>query len=103
MKYVAYYRVSTAKQGQSGLGLEAKHLAVEEFLQDRPGELMGQYTEVETGTGSNALTRRPELAIALKQCKREGATLVLAKPNRLGRNVHFVSGLLESGVQKPTA
>jgi DNA invertase Pin-like site-specific DNA recombinase len=99
MKYVAYYRVSTQKQGQSGLGLEAQQQSVAEFLEERPGELIGQYTEIETGTGTNALARRPELAAALKQCKQEGGTLVLAKLNRLSRNVHFVSGLLESGVQ----
>lgn len=98
-KFVAYYRVSTAKQGQSGLGIEAQHKAVATALASYGGELVGEYREVETGKGANALAKRPQLAAALAQCKKHRATLIIAKLDRLARNVHFVSGLLETGVE----
>ena len=97
-KFVAYFRVSTARQGVSGLGLEAQRAAVESYLNGGRWQLVADYTEVETGKGSNALDRRPQLRAALDHCKRERATLVIAKLDRLARNVHFVSGLIESGV-----
>ena len=90
MKYIAYYRVSTARQGQSGLGLEAQQQSVDSFCQ--PVE---SFTEVESGKRSD----RPELARAIAACKRHGATLVVAKLDRLARNVAFVSRLMESGVE----
>jgi len=90
-KYIAYYRVSTQKQGQSGLGLEGQQAAVSAFC--KPVE---SFTEVETGTNKR---QRPELQRAIAACKRLGATLVIAKLDRLARNVHFVSGLMESGVE----
>jgi DNA invertase Pin-like site-specific DNA recombinase len=90
MKYVAYYRVSTVRQGQSGLGLEAQQVAVKAFA----GEPAESYTEVESGKRAD----RPQLALAIAACKRHKATLVIAKLDRLARNVHFVSGLMESGV-----
>ena len=98
-KFVAYYRVSTQKQGQSGLGLEAQNAIVASYIARQAGVgLIAEYTEVETGKGANALARRPQLAAALAQCKREGAVLLIAKLDRLARNVHFISGLIETGV-----
>lgn len=94
---VTYYRVSTSGQEQSGLGLDAQREAVARYLNGAGWELAGEFTETETGKGSNALARRPQLRAALELCKRRGATLVIAKLDRLARNVHFVSGLLEAG------
>ena len=93
--YVAYYRVSTDEQGRSGLGLEAQKKAVEEFLNGGDWDLVAEFTEVESGGKSD----RPELEKALKLCKRRKATLVIAKLDRLARNVHFISGLMERGVK----
>lgn len=97
-RLVAYYRVSTQKQGQSGLGLEAQRAAVAAFLDTRPAELIAEFQEVETGKGANALDRRPKLREALDYCRRNDATLIIAKLDRLARNTHFVTGLLETGV-----
>jgi DNA invertase Pin-like site-specific DNA recombinase len=88
-KYVAYFRVSTQRQGASGLGLEAQQAAVAAFC--KPVET---FTEIESGKRSD----RPQLALAIGVCKRIKATLVIAKLDRLARSVHFVSGLMESGV-----
>jgi DNA invertase Pin-like site-specific DNA recombinase len=96
-RFVAYYRVSTQQQGRSGLGLDAQRRSVASYLNG--GHLLGEFTEVETGKGSNALDKRPELRAALEQCKRRKATLLVAKLDRLARNVHFLSGLMESGVK----
>lgn len=96
-KFVAYYRVSTQKQGQSGLGLEAQQAAVAAYLNGGVWELVGEFVEVETGKGANALDRRPQLRAALDASRKHGATLIIAKLDRLARNVHFVSGLLETG------
>jgi DNA invertase Pin-like site-specific DNA recombinase len=96
-RFVAYYRVSTQKQGASGLGLEAPQAAVMAYLNGGAWELIAEFTEVETGKGANPLDKRPELRAALALCKKHGATLVIAKLDRLARNVHFVSGLLETG------
>lgn len=93
--YVAYYRVSTDEQGRSGLGLEAQKKAVEDFLNGGDWNLVAEFTEVESGGKSD----RPELEEALKLCKRRKATLVIAKLDRLARNVHFISGLMERGVK----
>lgn len=98
-KFIAYYRVSTAKQGQSGLGLEAQQEAVRQYLNGGSWELVGEYIEVETGKGSDALDKRPQLKAALAQCKKAKAKLLIAKLDRLARNVHFVSGLMESKVK----
>ena len=94
ISYVAYYRVSTDRQGQSGLGLDAQREAVARFV-GSGGALLAQYTEVESGKRH---TNRPELAAALAASKKQGATLVIAKLDRLARNVHFISGLMESKV-----
>ena len=88
MKFIVYYRVSTQRQGQSGLGLEAQKHACAHY------DIVAEYTEVESGKKSN----RPELAKALAHAKKIGATLLIAKLDRLARNVHFITGLLEAGV-----
>lgn len=97
-KFIAYFRVSTQKQGASGLGLEAQQAAVSSYLRGGDCELIAEYREVETGKGADALVKRPQLRAALDACKKTKATLVIAKLDRLARNVHFVSGLMESGV-----
>ncbi len=94
MRLVAYYRVSTAKQGESGLGLEGQVAAVVAFARGRDAEVIKAYQEVETGKRAD----RPELSKAIAHAKRSKATLVVAKLDRLARNVHFLSGLMESGV-----
>ena len=93
---VAYYRVSTAKQGQSGLGLEAQKAAVLAFAQAHGLKVAAEVTELETGTRKR---RRPQLEAALEQTRRIGGVLLIAKLDRLARNVAFVSALMESGVQ----
>jgi DNA invertase Pin-like site-specific DNA recombinase len=98
-KFVAYYRVSTTGQGVSGLGLEAQREAVERYLNGGSWSLIEAFTEVETGKGSNALDRRPQLKAALAYARKHKATLVIAKLDRLARNVHFISGLMETGVE----
>lgn len=98
-KFIAYYRVSTAKQGASGLGLEAQKEAVSRYLNGGDWSLVGEFEEVETGKGADALAKRPQLRAALDACRKQGATLVIAKLDRLARNVHFVSGLMESKVR----
>jgi DNA invertase Pin-like site-specific DNA recombinase len=94
-RFVAYYRVSTAEQGRSGLGLDAQESAVRNYLDGGTWELVEEFTEVESGKRSD----RPELAKALTACKRHKATLVIAKLDRLARNVHFISGLMETKVK----
>jgi DNA invertase Pin-like site-specific DNA recombinase len=98
-KFVAYYRVSTTGQGVSGLGLEAQREAVERYLNGGSWSLIEAFTEIETGKGSNALDRRPQLKAALAYARKHKATLVIAKLDRLARNVHFISGLIEQGVR----
>ncbi len=93
-KFIAYYRVSTDKQGKSGLGLEAQQQAVLDFINGNGNKVVAEFTEVESGKR----TDRPELAKALAACKKHRAKLVIAKLDRLARNVHFISGLMESGV-----
>lgn len=96
--YVAYYRVSTQQQGVSGLGLDAQRKAVADFVAAGSWQPVAEFEEVESGKGANALARRPQLQAALAVCKKHDATLIIAKLDRLARNVHFVSGLLEAGV-----
>ncbi len=93
-KFVAYYRVSTERQGQSGLGLEAQENAVLEYLNGGGWKFVGRFVEVESGKRND----RPELAKALAACRRLGATLVIAKLDRLACNAAFVANLMESGV-----
>ena len=95
---VCYYRVSTSKQAASGLGLEAQESAVTSYLESRDWRSEGAFTEVETGKGAAALEKRPQLRAALALAKRKRPTLVIAKLDRLARDVHFISGLQVSGV-----
>src|SRR3954453_13853483 len=91
--FVAYYRVSTDRQGQSGLGLDAQRAAVAGFAGAR--ELVAEFTEVESGRRND----RPQLAAALELCRRQRAMLVIAKLDRLARNVAFIANLMERGVE----
>ena len=93
---VAYYRVSTQKQGQSGLGLEAQQAAVLTYARSKGLEVVAEVTEVETGTRKR---RRPQLEAALDQTRRLGGVLLIAKLDRLARNVAVVASLMESGVR----
>jgi DNA invertase Pin-like site-specific DNA recombinase len=93
-KYVAYYRVSTDKQGKSGLGLEGQRACV--VARVHLGHLIGEYTEVVSGRAR--YPKRPELAKAIEHAKREGATLIVAKLDRMARSVSFLFDLRESGV-----
>jgi DNA invertase Pin-like site-specific DNA recombinase len=95
---VAYYRVSTAKQGRSGLGLDAQRAACEAFAAAQGLKILGEQIEVETGKGADALDRRPKLSAALAQAKKTGAAVLVAKLDRLSRNVHFISGLMQERV-----
>lgn len=97
--FIAYYRVSTARQGVSGLGLEAQQAAVRAFLNGGSHALLHEFQEIETGKGWNALARRPKLKAALETCREVGATLVIAKLDRLSRNVRFIAELMESRVK----
>jgi DNA invertase Pin-like site-specific DNA recombinase len=94
-KFVAYYCVSTAKQGASGLGLEAEQEAVRGYLNGGRWTMVAEVTEIESGKRND----RPALANALALCRVHGATLVIAKLDRLARNVNFISNLMESGIE----
>lgn len=94
MKIVAYYRVSTKRQEESGLGLEGQRAAVEAFAQANRANIVTSYTETESGRKAD----RPKLALALAHAKRSKATLVVAKLDRLSRNVAFLSAVMDSGV-----
>ena len=94
-KFVAYYRVSTDKQGRSGLGLEAQFAAVQQHIQRSGGETLTSFQEVESGKHSD----RPALQNALEMCKRKKAVLLIAKLDRLSRNLAFIANLIESGVE----
>src|SRR3954447_22184481 len=91
--FVAYYRVSTDRQGQSGLGLDAQRSAVAGFVGAR--ELVAEFTEIESGKRND----RPQLAAALDLCRRQTGMLVIAKLGRLARNVAFIANLMEAGVE----
>jgi DNA invertase Pin-like site-specific DNA recombinase len=91
-EFIAYYRVSTDKQGRSGLGLEAQRAAVLRFTGQPPAS---EYTEVESGRRHE---NRPQLAAAMEECRRKHRQLIIAKLDRLSRDVHFISGLFKSGV-----
>lgn len=91
--YTPYYRVSTQKQGSSGLGLEAQQAAVRAFVQD-PTQLVGEFVEVESGKKN----QRPQLLAAMAEARRVGSTLLIAKLDRLSRNASFILALRDSGV-----
>ena len=94
-RYIAYFRVSTDKQGYSGLGLDAQRAAVQAYLTQGAWALQAEFTEVESGRRAD----RPVLARALAACRGQGAILVIAKLDRLARNVAFISNLMDSGVE----
>src|SRR5271163_2052593 len=91
---VAYYRVSTQKQGRSGLGLEAQLSAVRDHLDRTNRKLVAEFVEIESGTNPD----RPKLAEALKLCRLARSKLIVARLDRLARNVAFVSRLMEAGI-----
>ena len=91
---VSYIRVSTDKQGKSGLGIEAQREAVARFAAAEGLEVVAEYVEVETGKGSDALERRPQLAAALAAARKLKSHVVVAKLDRLSRDVAFISGLM---------
>jgi DNA invertase Pin-like site-specific DNA recombinase len=95
-KYVAYYRVSTKKQGESKLSLEWQQSEVKRYVQRTNGVLLAEYTEVETGTRKR---KRIEIYKAIAQCKQEGATLIVAKLDRLSRDAEFTFNLMNSDVK----
>lgn len=94
-KFVSYHRVSTTRQGNSGLGLEAQKSAVEEYLNGGQWELVSEFVEIESGKNND----RPELSKAISLCRIHNATLVVSKLDRLARNVAFISKLMESKVE----
>jgi DNA invertase Pin-like site-specific DNA recombinase len=94
-KFVSYLRVSTDRQGKSGLGLEAQRKAVDDFMNGGDWELVAEFVEVESGRWND----RPKLQEALSACRLHRATLVVAKLDRLARNAHFLLGLKEAGVE----
>ena len=95
-KFVSYLRVSTKRQGESGLGVEAQRVAVDAFLNGGNWKLVKEFVEVESGKHDH---NRPALHKALDACKAYGATLVIAKIDRLSRDAHFLLGLQKAGVK----
>lgn len=93
-KFVSYVRVSTGKQGRSGLGLEAQRAAITTYLNGGPWELLQEFQEVESGKDAD----RPQLQQALNLCKLTGATLLIAKLDRLSRDLHFITSLQKAGI-----
>ena len=91
MQFIAYYRVSTDRQGRSGLGLDAQRATVRQYIAARDGEIVGEFEEVESGKRSD----RPALLAALAACRARGAVLIIAKLDRLARNVRFLLTVLE--------
>jgi DNA invertase Pin-like site-specific DNA recombinase len=95
---VAYVRVSTARQGRSGLGLEAQKTAITRFAEAEGYAVADTFIEIETGKGHDALDRRPQLAAALAKARRAKGPILVAKLDRLSRDVHFISGLMAQRV-----
>ena len=93
-QFVSYIRVSTARQGRSGLGLEAQRTALVRFAEAEGLGIGIEFVEVETGKGSDALDRRPQLVAALAEARKRKCSVVVAKLDRLSRDVHFISGLM---------
>jgi DNA invertase Pin-like site-specific DNA recombinase len=95
---VAYIRVSTVRQGKSGLGLEAQKAAIARFTAQEGFRIIYTYVEVETGKGADALDKRPQLNMALLCAKHNGCAVVVAKLDRLSRDVAFIAGLMAQRV-----
>src|SRR5829696_640424 len=96
---IAYLRVSTRRQGRSGLGMEAQREALTRFVEAEGFEIVSEFTEVETGKGADALELRPQLAAAMESARRMNAPVIVAKLDRLSRDVHFISGLMKHRVR----
>ena len=97
-KMISYLRVSTPKQGRSGLGIEAQRAACARLAEAEGVEIAAEFLEVETGKGADALERRPQLAAALERARKLKCAVVVAKLDRLSRDVHFISGLMSRKV-----
>lgn len=95
---IAYLRVSTSKQGASGLGIEAQRHAIARFAEAEGFEILAEHVETESGKGSDALDRRPVLAAALAEARKAKVPVLVAKLDRLSRDVHFISGLMAQRV-----
>ncbi len=95
---LAYYRVSTMRQGKSGLGLEAQRAAVERFAEGEGLTIVNEFVEIESGKGADALNLRPKLAAALAEARKQKCSVVVAKLDRLSRDVAFVAGLMSQRV-----
>ena len=95
---IGYVRVSTARQGASGLGFEAQHDAIARFASAEDYQIAQMFTEVESGKGADALERRPQLAAAIKAARKTKCPIVVSKLDRLSRDVHFISGLMQQRV-----
>jgi DNA invertase Pin-like site-specific DNA recombinase len=91
---ISYLRVSTGKQGRSGLGIEAQREAIARFVETEGFVLTGEFVEIETGKGADALERRPQLNAALARARRTKQAVVVAKLDRLSRDVAFIAGLM---------
>ena len=91
---IGYVRVSTATQGRSGLGIEAQRETLVRFAQAEGFELLRVFVEIETGKGTDAIERRPQLAAAHSEARRQRCSVAVAKLDRLSRDVHFISGLM---------
>jgi DNA invertase Pin-like site-specific DNA recombinase len=97
---VTYIRVSTVQQGRSGLGIEAQHAALAHFVEAEGCEVLAEFVEVETGKGADALDRRPQLAAALAMARKAKAAVLVAKLDRLSRDVAFISDLMARRVPR---
>jgi DNA invertase Pin-like site-specific DNA recombinase len=95
---VAYLRVYTEHQGRSGLGMDAQRQMCIAYAQQHGWQLVAEYADIETGKGADALTRRPQLAQALEHSRKAGCPILVAKLDRLSRDVHFISGLMAQRV-----
>jgi DNA invertase Pin-like site-specific DNA recombinase len=93
-KFISYLRVSTARQGRSGLGLEAQRKSVEDYLNGGNWQLVKEFVEIESGKNAN----RPQLEKAFRLCRLLGAKLIIAKLDRLSRDIHFLTGLEKAGI-----
>lgn len=93
--YIAYLRVSTDKQGEKGHGISAQRQAIQNYLTMKDGDLIEEYVEVESGKKND----RPELRLAIQRCKMSRATLIIAKLDRLSRNMAFIANLMDAGIE----
>jgi DNA invertase Pin-like site-specific DNA recombinase len=98
MQMIAYLRVSRETQRRSGLGLDAQRRAINAFAANEATEIVGEFVDVETGKGADALEKRPQLAAALRKAKQTKCPIVVSKLCRLSRDVHFISGLMTKRV-----